>query len=198
MRQIEKVSNSTPIDAESWCTDSIVKKDIPMLLSYYEAKLSLLLTLSQTRAGAIQIANAGLFQAVRNSGLFSVDPDLGIGMLDYVYHPNGGRLTFADIDNTEALDKYYNLLLSVTRIITSVVLSRGFQHEQTIDQARLFLVENRPLVVAMFKRQAKVGAVTFESLGVGVEELVELFVLLITMTGFLDVREAAFDHSFQC
>ena len=103
-----------------------------------------------------------------------------------------------DIDNTEALDKYYNLLLSVTRIITSVLLSRGFQHEQTIDQARTFLVENRPLVVAMFKRQAKVGAVTFESLGVGVEELVELFVLLITMTGFLDVREVAFGHPYQC
>lgn len=69
-----------------------------------------------------------------------------------------------------------------------MVLSRGPQNEQTLDQARSFLVENRPLVVAMFKRQAKVGAVTFESMGVGVEELVELFVLLITITGFLDVR----------
>ena len=117
-------------------------------------------------------------------------------MLIHICHPNEGKLTCVDIDNTEALDKYYNLLLSVTRIITSVVLSRGLQHEQTIDQARLFLVENRPLVVAMFKRQAKVGAVTFESLGVGVEELVELFVLLITMTGFLDVREVAFDPRF--
>ena len=103
-------------------------------------------------------------------------------------------LTFAEIDNAEALDKYYNLLLSVTRIITSVVLSRGSQNEQTLDQARSFLVENRPLVVAMFKRQAKVGAVTFESLGVGVEELVELFVLLITVTGFLDVRGIVLCH----
>ena len=69
-----------------------------------------------------------------------------------------------------------------------MLLSRGPQNEQTIDQARSFLIENRPLVVAMFKRQAKVGAVTFESMGVGVEELVELFVLLITMTDFLGVR----------
>ena len=59
-------------------------------------------------------------------------------------------------------------------------------------------MENRPLVVAMFKRQAKVGAVTFESLGVGVEELVELFVLLITMTGFREVREVAFGHPVRC
>lgn len=55
--------------------------DIPLLLSYYESKLSLLLTISQTRAGAVHIAHAGLFQAVRTSGLFSVDPDLGIGRI---------------------------------------------------------------------------------------------------------------------
>lgn len=53
--------------------------DVSLLLSYYETKLSLLLTISQSRAGAIHVANAGLFQAVRASGLFSVDPDLGIG-----------------------------------------------------------------------------------------------------------------------
>ena len=109
-----------------------------------------------------------------------------VGLLD---RKDGHTLTNAEIDNPEALDKYYNLLLSVARVITSVVLSRGPQNEQTLDQARLFLVENRPLVVAMFKRQAKVGAVTFESMGIGVEELVELFVLLITVTGFLDVRD---------
>lgn len=105
-------------------------------------------------------------------------------------------LIFAEIDNTEALDKYYNLLLSVTRIITSVVLSRGSQNEQTMNQARSFLAENRPLVVAMFKRQAKVGAVTIESVGLRVEELVELFVLLITVTGFLDVRSIVLCHSY--
>lgn len=53
--------------------------DVSLQLAYYETKLSLLLTISQTRAGAIHVANAGLFQAVRASGLFSVDPDLGIG-----------------------------------------------------------------------------------------------------------------------
>ena len=110
-------------------------------------------------------------------------------MVGYLGRKDGQILTNAEIDNPEALDKYYNLLLSVARVITSVVLSRGPQNEQTLDQARSFLVENRALVVAMFKRQAKVGAVTFESMGIGVEELVELFVLLITITGFLDVRD---------
>lgn len=54
--------------------------DTPALLSYYDSKFALLLSISQTRVGAAHVVNAGLFQAARASGLFSVDPDLGIGM----------------------------------------------------------------------------------------------------------------------
>ncbi len=41
----------------------------------------------------------------------------------------------------------------------------------------------------MFKRQARIGGVSFDDAGAGVDvdELVELFVLLIAMTEFLDV-----------
>ena len=92
-----------------------------------------------------------------------------------------------EFDSFEALKKYYNLVLAITRVITAVVLSRGLQNEQTVAQARSFLTEHRPLVVAIFKRQARVGAITFEDMGVSVSELVELFVLLISITGFLDV-----------
>ena len=149
----------------------------------------MLLSISQTRAGAIHIANAGIFQAVRASGLFSVDPDIGIGECIRT-STRSIVLTVVDIDNPEALDKYYSLILSITRVISAVVLSRGPQNEQTLDQARSFLIENRPLVVAIFKLQAKVGAVTFESMGVNVDEISELFVLLLTVTEFLDVRES--------
>ncbi|CAF9928707.1 MAG: hypothetical protein ALECFALPRED_004119 [Alectoria fallacina] len=149
-------------------------KDIPILLSYYETKLSLLLSISQSRSGAVHVMNSGLFQAVRGSGLFSVDPDIGV-----------------EIDNPEALAKYYRLLLSIARVITSVVLSRGPQNEQSIESAKAFLTENRPLVVSMFKRQARIGGVSFDDAGVDIEELVELFMLLIAMTNFLDVGYAS-------
>lgn len=52
-----------------------------MLLAYYDSKLSLLLRISQSKLGAAQVMNAGLFQAIRTSGLFALDPDLGLGML---------------------------------------------------------------------------------------------------------------------
>lgn len=65
-------------------------------------------------------------------------------------------------------------------------MSRGSQNQQTIDQAKQFLAENRPIVVAVFKRQARIGTAA-ESSSVDVEELVELLVLLMTMTSFIDV-----------
>ena len=92
-----------------------------------------------------------------------------------------------EIDNPEALAKYYRLLLSIARVITLVVLSRGSQNQQTLDSGRMFLVENRALVVAVFKRQAKIGGVSFDDAGVDIEELVDLFMLLIAMTDFLEV-----------
>lgn len=53
--------------------------DTPLLLSYYESLLSLLQQLCRTKAGAIHVLNAGLFDAVRDSQLFAADPDIGIG-----------------------------------------------------------------------------------------------------------------------
>lgn len=52
---------------------------VAMLLSYYDASLSLLLRICQTRLGAAYVLNAGLFPAVRESRIFGVDPDIGLG-----------------------------------------------------------------------------------------------------------------------
>lgn len=50
-----------------------------MQLSYCHAKLALLLQISQTRLGAVAVLNSGLFHSVKISGLFTTDPDLGVG-----------------------------------------------------------------------------------------------------------------------
>lgn len=97
------------------------------------------------------------------------------------------RLILAEFDNPEALSKYYKLLASVLRVIASVVLSRGPQNQQTIEQARLFMRENRASMVGIFKRQARIGATMTGDATRVVDELVELFVLLISMTDFLEV-----------
>ena len=121
----------------------------------------------------------GYFQSILISVLVSFAKEISIF-----------KLTCVEIDNPEALSKYYRLLLSLTRVIAAIVLSRGAQNEQTIDSAREFLIENRPLVVSIFKRQARIGGVTFDNEGVDIEDLVELLVLLIAMTNFLDVSQS--------
>lgn len=50
-----------------------------MQLSYCHAKLAVLLQVSQTRLGAVAVLNSGLFHSVKISGLFTTDPDLGVG-----------------------------------------------------------------------------------------------------------------------
>ena len=55
--------------------------EMPSFLSYYTALLTTLLRIARTRLGASQILHSGLFQAVRDSQLFSADPDVGFGKL---------------------------------------------------------------------------------------------------------------------
>ncbi|KAL9099004.1 MAG: hypothetical protein Q9163_005433 [Psora crenata] len=191
---LDALGTLAEIDKSSYITDSMVRtnflqivvesiecismelretnaQDIPQLLTSYEAKLSLILTVSQSKSGAIHVLNAGLFQVVRASGLFSLDPDIGV-----------------EIDNPEALAKYYRLLLGITRIIASALLVRGPQNDQAMESGRSFLAENRALVVNTFKRQAKIGGISFDGVGSSIEELVELLILLISMTNFLKSR----------
>ena len=53
--------------------------DIHALIACYEAKFSLLLIISQSKLGATQVMNAGLYSSIRLSGLFATDLDLGLG-----------------------------------------------------------------------------------------------------------------------
>jgi nuclear pore complex protein Nup205 len=54
-----------------------------MQLSYCHAKLALLLQISQTRLGAVTVLNSGLLHSIKVSGLFAVDPDLGVGEFSF-------------------------------------------------------------------------------------------------------------------
>ncbi|KAJ9665719.1 hypothetical protein H2201_004203 [Coniosporium apollinis] len=145
--------------------------DVPGLLSYYHASLSLLARIAQTRLGAAHVLNASLFQSVQDSQIFSTDPDIGF-----------------EIEDPAALKKFFELMLSVLRVIVAVVISRGAQNSQTMHQARQFLKDTRASIVAIFKRHAKVGGIAVEGVG-DLSELVDAFTLLISATGFLEHEE---------
>ncbi|RDW88663.1 hypothetical protein BP6252_00695 [Coleophoma cylindrospora] len=144
-------------------------EDTPIQLAYCNARLSLLLQICQTRQGATVVLNAGLFRAIRASGLFAIDPDLGVV-----------------IDDANAVSKHYDLLVAIMRVICTAVLSRGSQNEQTLDQGRRFLSDNRLSILTVFKRSAGLGSGGAEE---SVDELADSFMLLISATGFLEFEE---------
>ncbi|KAK7737793.1 hypothetical protein SLS53_006413 [Cytospora paraplurivora] len=139
----------------------------------WNAKLALILSISQTRAGAKCVLQANLLHAVELSGLFSADPELEI-----------------DPSDTTALEKHYALLVLVARIIAAAVLTRGPQSNVTQGPARRFLIEHRMLVVHVLKRNAGIGGrFASQELEESVEELAEALMVLITATGFLEFEE---------
>ncbi|KAE8148150.1 hypothetical protein BDV25DRAFT_131493 [Aspergillus avenaceus] len=145
--------------------------ETPLLLSYYESLLSLLQQLCQTKNGAIHVLQTGLFEAVRGSQLFAADPDLGI-----------------DIDNADALRKYYELLDSVLRVIVAAAFSRGLHNEQMMEQMRSFLAENRQSMVGIFKRFAKIGGGATEHHDT-LKNVARSYMALITATDFLEMQQ---------
>ncbi|GME28708.1 hypothetical protein GTA08_BOTSDO04298 [Neofusicoccum parvum] len=146
--------------------------EVPLLLSFIDAYLTLLLRISQTRSGAPQVLNAGLFASVRESQIFSTDPDFGFEM-----------------ENPQALSKFFDLMLNVLRVINSVVVVRGPQNEQCRQQARDFISDNRASIVAVFKRAARKGGPGEQATGAELEDLVDSLVLLISATDFLEYEE---------
>lgn len=66
----------------SFSDDYLQFTDVSMQLSNCHARLTLLLQISQTRTGATAVLNSGLFHLIKQSGLFSTDPDLGVGRED--------------------------------------------------------------------------------------------------------------------
>lgn len=143
---------------------------VSSLLSYYDASLALLLRISQSRLGAAYVLNAGLFPAIRDSQIFAVDPDIGL-----------------EFDNPNALKKYYELMLSVLRVINAAVIARGRQNDQTVFQAREFLKENRHSMVAIFKRSINVGSGEKVGAEQDLVDLVDCWTVLVDVTGFLQV-----------
>lgn len=97
-------------------------------------------------------------------------------------------LTPTDIDNSDALQKYYDLLLSVIRVVVSAAFSRGVHNEQIKEQTRVFISENRPCMVGIFKRFAKIGGSGNADHQETLCELVKSFMALVTAAEFLEVR----------
>lgn len=75
------------------------------------------------------------------------------------------------------------------------MLSKGPENDQVINLARQFIEQYRASIMAIFKRNAKIGSAQANTTRV-LEELVDNFTILITASGFLEVSLKAPLHHF--
>lgn len=72
------------------------------------------------------------------------------------------------------------------RVICCALVSRGLQNEQSLDQGRRFLADNKAAILAVLKRSAGLGPgndVAEQS----IIDISDSFMLLMTITRFVDV-----------
>jgi nuclear pore complex protein Nup205 len=132
--------------------------ELPAILAFFHTSLALLLRLCQSPDGTQLVLNSGLFQAIDDSHLFSTDPDVGM-----------------DVDNPQALKKFYAILADVLRLVTAAVVSKGPAPGKT------FVQKYRGTVQAIFKQASRGNALDVAE---------ELSRLLLT-TDFLEVWSLA-------
>ncbi len=150
-------------------TEKSHKAELENYLSFTEAKLSLLLTICETREGAKSVISAGLFQSIKESGLFGIDPDYGI-------------------DNEHVtMKRHFESLLAFMRVINGVVVSSGAQNETVKGLARRFVQDNRLYIVTVWKKAESGGPRADVETEEVVDELAEAYTLLVALSGFLDV-----------
>lgn len=144
--------------------------EIMTTLAYFHTALALLLRICRTPDGTQLVLMSGFFDSIRDSRLFSTDPDIGL-----------------DIDNPAALREFYRLLSAVLRVITAIIMTRGHNNASVLQQGKNFLQENRFSMQAVFKRTSAVqntsGPPETEAVAVADE-----FSKLILLSGFLEVR----------
>ncbi|KAF2225848.1 nucleoporin Nup186/Nup192/Nup205 [Elsinoe ampelina] len=148
--------------------ESRQRSELHDLLRLTQANLALLLRIAKDPEGATKVLEAGIFSAIRDSGLFSADPELG------------GEL----VEGDEALETFYTLLSSVLRVIATVVTVKGERNEGVAAAGRQFLVESRGCFLGVLKGARR------EGLGKGLEKVLEEvqegFEIVCWGTGFLE------------
>lgn len=191
------------------CSGDAAKAGVSLELLLYELtafKLTLyfLIRVAQLKAGALQLIQCELFSILKYSNFLKINPDLGMNLrieeqpekksfrinlvLDTPLALND--ITGAPRAHSESDISYYEFLVPIFQLVSTLVLSMGPSYKPSILQARELLRSVNPLVVGVMKRdvlveQYDVGKNVYSGenyAAVGLKELLKLFVLLDLLT----------------
>ncbi|ANB11060.1 Nup192p [Sugiyamaella lignohabitans] len=160
--------------------DSLSPSELFFELKVFNATLCFLLQVARTRSGASQLIQSGLFDILDGCQFLNIDLDVGIEISSPIDHRAGAV--------SDLKISFYEILVPVFQILCAVLLSMGAENEPVITRVRRFLEGHQQLVVAIMKKdmlQSSRPPSGDESSEVGLDDLVKLTVLLVSLTEFV-------------
>ncbi|KAI0033042.1 nucleoporin Nup186/Nup192/Nup205 [Vararia minispora EC-137] len=130
-------------DADRWLL-AMLKPDPDDLnaLYVYEAKMSLLVRVAQSRAGAERLLDARAIPVLANCDFLDAQPEADQAFID-----KGGFLP-------SAIQRYHQLLLPALQLINAILATLGQGHTTAASQTLEFLNAHRDTIVILLKSNA--------------------------------------------
>ncbi|KAK9313835.1 nucleoporin Nup186/Nup192/Nup205 [Lipomyces starkeyi] len=165
----------------------------------FKVALMFLIELAQSRAGAAQIIQSGLFTVLQNAKFLSIDPDVGI----FAYTsssaaatPEVGTNWFWPVSNASGAGRnvYFELVAPTMRLLTCCVLSMGQRNLGVLKLVKDVLSKRILLVRAVLRRVVgrDIGSErASDEDDAAVVEAAKLVVLVSTLTRALDENDDA-------
>lgn len=176
-------------------------------LTAFKATLSFLIRVAETRHGAQQLLQSEIFQTIKACSFLLIDPDLGLELIfdettvqtSTFVRVNLNLDTPLSFDDSSKGVSLFELLVPTFQLVAAILLSTSSENKPVIQQVHKLLLHFRRLIVGVLKRDVlmeskKNDHEIYKANNVessGLKELVNLFVLLSTLTGF-DGEDAAF------
>jgi nuclear pore complex protein Nup205 len=172
-------------------------------LTAFKATLSFLVRVAETRHGAQQLLQSEVFQTIKSCQFLLIDPDLGIELVfdestiqsSSFVRVNLNLDTPLSFDDSSKGVSLFEFLVPTFQLVTAILLSTSSENKSAILQVKTFLGHFKKLIVGVFKRAVLADSRRDGEIykqdnanGAGIKELVNLLVLLTTLTDF-DPRE---------
>ncbi|KAH3663496.1 hypothetical protein WICMUC_005935 [Wickerhamomyces mucosus] len=168
-------------------------------LTAFKASLSFLIRVAETRNGAQQLLQSEIFQTIKACSFLLIDPDLGLDLVfdestvqtSTFVRVNLNLDTPLSLDNDSKGVSLFELLVPIFQLVTAILLSTSSENTPVIQQVKNLLSHFEKLIVGVLKRdvlaESKKEGEIYNKNGAnssGLKELVNLFVLLSTLTKF--------------
>lgn len=177
-------------------TSTVSIDDILYELTSFKSTLAFLTKLAQNKNGASALIQSNLLEVLGDCEFLMVDPDLGLNLnLDELaYHNSKPRTINVTLDNPLSISNnvegvsLFEFLVPVFQLIASLTITINGTNEKIIKNVKRLLLKFRKLCVGVLKRDvlepSKKNNTIASPQNEGLQQMVELIVLLCTLTGY--------------